>query len=293
MIRQKKTFASVLFTCANTLIMTLILILMVYPFIYMVMRSFSSGSTFGKILLWPSEPTTIAYEMMYKKVKFFDGASVSVLRSTIGPVATILSTYMAAYAISREHLPGRKFFSRFITFSMYFSAGLLPAYLNTVHFHLTGTFWIYIVPGLASAFNMILIKTYIEDMPRSLEESATIDGANDLQTAFFVVFPLCLPVLAAIFLFCFVGQWNSYTDTLLYNANQPRLYTLQYMLSNLLNATLNVSASDVQNQMERQRFNGEALKMAMTVVVCVPVIIVYPFLQKYFVKGILIGSIKG
>ena len=200
---------------------------------------------------------------------------------------------MAGFSLAKEDLIGRKFLSRFITFSMYFSAGLLPAYMNMVSLHMTGTFYVYLIPCLVNAFNMILIKTYIQDLPRSLEESAEIDGANDAHVAFLVVFPLCLPVLAAVMLFEFVGQWNAYTDTLLYNSNVPELYSLQYMLSNLLNATLRVSPSDIQSQVERQRFNSDALKMAMTVVVCLPVLIVYPFLQKYFVKGILIGSIKG
>ena len=293
MIKEKRTVGNVLFHCVNALIMGIVLFTTLYPFIYMVMRSFSSGSTYGKFLLWPSGFTTVAYRMMILKVSFFDGALVSVARSTICPVCTILCIYMAAYSLSKENLIGRKVLSRVITFSMYFSAGLLPAYLNMVSLNLTKTFFVYLIPCLSDAFSMILIKTYIEDMPRSLEESATIDGANDLQIAFSVVFPLCMPVLAAVTLFAFVGQWNAYTDTLLYNSNSPDLFTLQYMLNNLLNATLNVSPTDIQNQVERQSFNGENLKMAMTVVICIPVLIVYPFLQRYFVKGIMVGSIKG
>lgn len=293
MKKQKTQVSDVLFFGVDAIVMAVVVISTIYPFIYMVMRSFSSGSTFGKILLWPSEPTTIAYRMMIEKVNFFDGAVISILRSTICPVCTILCIYMAGFSLAKEDLIGRKFLSRFITFSMYFSAGLLPAYMNMVSLHMTGTFYVYLIPCLVNAFNMILIKTYIQDLPRSLEESAEIDGANDAQVAFLVVFPLCLPVLAAVMLFEFVGQWNAYTDTLLYNSNVPELYSLQYMLSNLLNATLRVSPSDIQSQVERQRFNSDALKMAMTVVVCLPVLIVYPFLQKYFVKGILIGSIKG
>lgn len=293
MIREKRTISGILFDCINGLLMAAIIIMTLYPFIYMVMRSFSSGSVYGKILLWPSEPTLVSYEMMFEKVNFFSGIKVSLLRSTICPVCTILTIFMAAYSLSKEDLIGRKVLSRFISFSMYFSAGLLPTYMNISSLHLKSTFLVYLIPALANVFNMILIKTYIQDMPRSLEESATIDGANDLQIAFRVVFPLCMPVLAAVLLFEFVGQWNAYTDTLLYNSNNPELYTLQYLLSNLLNSTLNISPTDIQNQAERQRFSSEALKMGMTVVVCIPVVIVYPFLQKYFVKGILVGSIKG
>jgi len=293
MVRQKKFLADGLFITINALIMAVVVTMTVYPFIYIVMRSFSSGSTFGKILLWPIDFTTVNYKVMVIRVNFLSGSVISILRSTTTPVCTLICIYMAAFSLSHNDLVARKFISRFITFSMYFSAGLLPVYLNMSQLKLTGTYLIYLLPSLANVFAMILVRTYIQELPGSVEESAIIDGANDFQCAFRVIMPLCLPVLAAMALFEFVGQWNAYTDTLLFNANRPDLYTLQYILHNLLNATLNVSATDVQNVMERQRFNSEALKMAMTVVVCIPVLIVYPFLQKYFVKGLLIGSIKG
>ena len=190
------------------IVMVLVLFVTMYPFIYMLMLSLSSGITYGKMLFWPQGFTVIAYELMISKVKFLDSAMVSVIRATVGPVCTVLVIFMSAFALSQNRLIARKLFSRYVVFSMYFSAGLLPVYLNISGLRLTGTFWVYIIPYLVSAYELILIRTFIQDMPRSLEESATIDGANDLQTAFRVVFPLCLPVLAAVTLFEFVNQWK-------------------------------------------------------------------------------------
>lgn len=275
------------------IVMTLVLFITMYPFVYMLMLSLSSGIVYGKMLLWPQGFSLVAYHLMITKVKFLDSAVVSIIRATLGPACTILVIFMGAFSLSQNRLIARKLFSRYVVFSMYFSAGLLPVYLNISSLKLTGTFWIYIIPYLVSAYELILIRTFIQDMPRSLEESATIDGANDIQTAFRVVFPLCLPVLAAVTLFEFVNQWNSYTDTLLYNAQVPGLFTLQYSLSNYLSKQMNFSPTDFVNKQAQQNFNLDSLRMAMTVVVCLPIAVVYPFLQRYFIKGILVGSIKG
>ena len=282
-----------LFEIGNSFIMLIVSIVSFYPFVYMVMLSFSSGNVFGKALLWPQNFNIIPYQMLITKVDFFSGFPVSILRSTIGPLLTIFVSFMAAYALSRDDLLFRKQISRIIVFSMYFSAGLLPVYMNMASLHLTNTFLVYIIPRMLNAFEMILIRTYIQSMPRTLEESAMLDGANDLKIAFRIIFPLCLPVIAAVLLFEFVGQWNAYTDTLLYNAQRPNLFTLQYILSNFLAKNVNILTTDFSNRAAYDSFNINALRMAMTVLLCVPIVIVYPSLQKYFVKGIMVGSIKG
>jgi putative aldouronate transport system permease protein len=176
---------------------------------------------------------------------------------------------------------------------MYFSAGLLPVYLNIANLGLTGSFWVYILPYLVTVFGLILIRTFIENLPKSLEESAALDGANDMQIAFRIIFPLCLPVIAAITLFEFVNHWNNFTDTLLYNMHTPRLFTLQYVLSNYLVSMFTFSAHDFADRAALMEFNFQTVRMAMSVVICLPIMIVYPFLQRFFIKGILVGSIKG
>jgi putative aldouronate transport system permease protein len=277
----------------NSFIMIFVAAVMFYPFYYMLMLSFSSGDTFAKVLLMPHKPSTLAYELMIYKIRFLDGLKISISRSLLGPVLTLTVTYFGAFALSHKDLLFRKFFARYIVFAMYFSAGMLPGYINMVSLHLTGTFLVYIIPGLVDVFGLILIRTYIEDIPKSLEESAAIDGANDFQIAIKIVFPMCLPVIAALALFSFIGHWNAYIDTLIYNTTKPNLFTLQYILFNYINQVLNFSATDFANQAAMVKYNMQSLKMAMTVVVCVPIFIVYPFLQKYFIKGIMIGSIKG
>jgi putative aldouronate transport system permease protein len=264
-----------------------------YPFYYMLMLSLSGGETYAKVLLVPSGPTISAYDLMINNIKFFESAFISFLRILVGPVLTITVSYFGAYVLARRDLVFRKFLSRFIVFAMYFSAGLLPVYLNMVSLHLTRSFLVYIIPGLVNVFELILIRTYIEDLPRSIEESATIDGANDLRIAAVIVMPLCIPVLAAVMLFEFVNHWNAYIDTLLYNATVPELYTLQYALSNYIKSMVNISATNVASNAALGSYNIQSVRMAMTVVVCIPSIIVYPFLQRYFIKGIMIGSIKG
>lgn len=291
--RKSIYFGNLIFDIFAFVVMFSVFVCTFYPFIYMIMRSFSSGNVYGKVLIWPYNFTPLTYQILFEKVDFMISLPISILRSTLGPVCTLVISYMCAYALAHRDLIGRKLISRFIVFAMYFSAGLLPSYLNIRDLHLNGTFWIYIIPSLLSVYHMILIRTFIEQMPRAIEESALIDGANDLIIAFKILFPLCLPVLAAVILFQFVGQWNAYMDTEIYNAHKPELYTVQYRLSLYLKQTLNLSETELNNPGLLKAFSSEGLQMAMTVIVCIPVVIVYPFLQKYFIKGILIGSVKG
>ena len=281
------------FSILLVVIMLFVVIVCFYPFVYMVMLSLSSGDVYGKALMWPVNFSSLAYSMIADKLDFFSNIWVSVLRSVMGPVLTTLIGFMAAYVLAQDDLIGRKVLSRVIVFSMYFSAGILPVYLNIMHLGLNRSFWVYVLPYAVNVYQMILIRTFIQGQPKALKESAVLDGANDLQIAFKIVFPLCKPVISAVVLFEFVNQWNMYTDTLLYNAQEPKLYTLQYILSNFLAKQMKFSATDFTSPAAMANFNVNSMKMAMAVIICVPVMIVYPFLQKYFVKGILVGSIKG
>ena len=292
-MRHKKGFGEIIFDILLVFVMVFVTIVCFYPFLYMLMLSFSSGDVYGKALLVPVGFSTAAYQMIATELDFFSNIWVSVLRSVVGPILTTFIGFMAAYVLAKSDLIGKKVLSRFIVFSMYFSAGMLPVYLNIMDLGLNRTFWVYLLPYAVNVYEMILIRTFIQGQPKALEESAVLDGANDLQIAFKIVCPLCTPVLAAVILFDFVNQWNMYTDTLLYNAQEPKLFTLQYILSNFLAKQMNFSATNFSNQMNMASFNVDSMKMAMGVIICIPVMVVYPFLQKYFVKGILVGSIKG
>ena len=197
MAKKKIEIGEIVFHVVSTVLIIAVLIMTVYPFIYMVMLSLSSGGTYGKALLWPSNFSLTAYDLMINKVKFLSGAKISLSRAIFGPLCTLVVIYMGAYVLSFRRVMGHKFFNRFVVFSMYFSAGLLPVYLNISNLNLIGSYWVYILPYLCSAYELILIRTYIQSIPRGLEEAALIDGANDVRIAFSIVLPLCVPVLAA------------------------------------------------------------------------------------------------
>ncbi|WP_229750562.1 carbohydrate ABC transporter permease [Paenibacillus nasutitermitis] len=253
----------------------------------------SSENTFAKFLVVPLGFSLEAYRSILTELNFLDGLKISVARSIIGPICTIVVVFMSAYVLSRDELVFRKFFSRYVIFAMYFTAGILPVYVNISDLHLTGSFWVYILPNLVSVFGLILIRAFIQELPKSLEESAFIDGASDFQVAFKIVFPLCVPVLAAITLFEFINQWNAFGDTLLYNSTRSELFTLQYILSNYLkNGTISSATDMTALNQGGKNFTLESVKMAMTVTVCIPILLVYPFLQKYFIKGLLLGAVK-
>jgi multiple sugar transport system permease protein/putative aldouronate transport system permease protein len=187
----------------------------------------------------------------------------------------------------------RKFWYRFVVITMYFSAGLIPAYLNNRMLHLNNTFWIYIIPGLISVYNMILVKTSIEGMPPSLEESAYLDGAGYFRRFIQIVLPLQTPILATIALFTAVGQWNDFFTTQLY-ITDTKLYTLQYVLYELLkqaqamSAALSEESADLINQL-----SPTGVRLTLTAIVILPVILIYPFIQRFYIKGIMIGAVKG
>jgi putative aldouronate transport system permease protein len=223
---------------------------------------------------------------------------VSISRTILGTGLSVLCTAFVGYAVSRRELFRRKFVYRFFIVTMYFNAGLIPWYLNMRNLHLTNNFLAYII-GVISAFNLILVKTYIESVPDSLHESAELDGAGYLTIFFRIMLPLCMPILATIAIFTAVGHWNSFMDTLMLMRNE-NLFTLQYILWQYLNEA-SALARNIQAMMAQgmtvvnssNMLTPTAVKMTIAMVVTLPVLFVYPFFQKYFVRGIMIGAVKG
>lgn len=288
----KKSPGDHAFDIINFILMTCLLLVTLYPFIYVVMYSFSDPTkAYAKILLWPHGFTLDSYKQCFESPNILHSFLVSVARSTLGPLMTMIVIYYGAYALSKRKLIGRSFFSKFVIFTMYFSAGLIPTYMLYARLKLIGTFWVYILPALPSIFNMILIRTYLEGLPGELEESALLDGANDLVVATRIFFPLCKPIIAAVLLFLCVNQWNAFEDTLLYNQSDATLHTLQYTLVNFIkNSPQSLESAEA---IGAGMFSSTSLRMAMTVITILPIGCVYPFLQQYFVEGLMIGSIKG
>ncbi|MGL4737685.1 MAG: carbohydrate ABC transporter permease [Cellulosilyticaceae bacterium] len=223
---------------------------------------------------------------------------VSVLRTVIGTVLTVISCGMLGYLFTQEAMPCRKYLYRMLIITMYVGGGLIPVYLTMKSYHLLNNFWVYILPYTVSAYNVILIKTFIEQLPRSLEESAMIDGAGYIKIFTHIIVPLSKPVLATVAMFAAVGQWNAWFDNNIYMTKE-NLNTLQYLLYQYLNESQRIAA-ELKNAsslgsitaQQASSLSPKAIRMAITIVASMPIFMVYPFMQRYFVKGITLGAVK-
>jgi len=292
--KYKFTLENVLMDFIITVVMVIITMVTFYPFLYILFYSLSSPGTIGtRLLIWPRGFNVNAYSLMLRNISEIPRAFfISVSRTVLGSFLSLFVTSMGAYVMTRRELLFRPFISKYITITMYFSSGMIPMYVLMNNLRLSGTFWVYIIPSLFGVFNMILIRTYIENMPAGLEESAVIDGANDYVLYFRIVLPVIIPVLAAVLLFSCVGHWNAYMDTMLYNAENRRLHTLQYVLMVFVQ-TNTASLEQARRAQNLTVINANTLKMALTIVTIIPILLIYPALQKHFAAGIMIGSIKG
>ncbi|MDQ0090235.1 putative aldouronate transport system permease protein [Paenibacillus anaericanus] len=285
-----------IFDIFNIILMTVILIITLYPFLNVLAISLndSTDTVRGGIYLWPREFTWENYKTIFGYTGLLQGFKITMLRTIAGTILGLISSSMLAYTLSRPDFKSRKFVSIFLALTMYFSGGLVPTYMLMRHLDLIGTFWIYILPSAVSAFNVFIIRSFMDGLPYALQESAKLDGANDFKIYYKIILPLCKPVLATIALFLAVGQWNSWFDTYLYNGNKPNLTTLQFELMKVLASTNQgaamANANDLANQMAQ--VSPDSIKMAITIVVTVPILLVYPFLQRYFVSGMTLGAVK-
>lgn len=282
----KRTLSDTIFHIVMAIVMIVVALIMVYPFLYIINYSLSKQPT--GILLWPKGFTLDSYTQLFRDSDLVHAFFISVARSLIGPVLTLVVTGMAAYVLAIPNLVFGKFIRTFFVMAMYVGAGTIPTYIFMQKYHLRNTFWVYIIPSLCAVFYMILIKTYIESLSTALIEAVRVDGGNDLQCYWRVIFPLCKPVNAAVLLYCIIGQWNSMMDTALYCAMEENLHTLQYLLYNLLATQTSLEA--LKDGMIK--VNPQSIKMAVTVITVLPIMCVYPFLQKYFVSGLMMGSVK-
>jgi len=279
------------------IIMIIVIITTLYPFLNVTAKSFNDpiDTVKGGIHIFPRVFTVSNYTDLFEGGSNLPAAfRMSVLRTLVGMITGVLCCAMFAFALSRSDFMFQRGFTIILVITMYVSGGLIPEYLLIRNLRLINSFWVYIIPGLINAFNVIVIRSFIDNLPFSLQESAKIDGANDLTIFFKITLPLCKPVLATIALFIAVGQWNSWFDTYLYARGNPGLSTLQFELMKILDSAQSVgSATDIYSEgLRSAKRNPEALKMAITVIATVPILVVYPFLQKYFVSGITLGAVK-
>ncbi len=289
------------FDVGNYIFMFILIIITLYPFVNMFALSFNDAndSVRGGIYLWPRDWTMRNYEYVFKESDVFWATFISAARTIIGTIVSVFCTAMVAYTISRSEYALRKFVSVVFIFTMYFSGGLIPTYLLTKELGLLNSFWVYIIPGIIGVFNMIVIRSFIEGLPEGIMESAKMDGAGDFITFTRIVLPLTIPALATVSLFVAVYQWNSWFDVFLYNSSRLELSTLQYELVKILStsntALSSGSAADAYANAQGNNtvVTPTSVRATMTIVASVPIIMVYPFLQKYFVKGMVVGGVKG
>ncbi|MFC4098229.1 carbohydrate ABC transporter permease [Paenibacillus xanthanilyticus] len=287
-----------LFDACNYIFMLLLVFVTLYPFINMFALSFNDAndSIRGDIYFWPREWTLRNYAFVFSESNVFYATFISAARTIVGTAVSVFCTAMLAYAISRPEYKLRKFIAITFIFTMYFSGGLIPNYLLIKELGMLNSFWVYIIPGIIGVFNMIVIRSFIEGLPEGIMESAKMDGAGDLTTFLRIVLPLTLPALATVSLFVAVYQWNSWFDVFLYNSSRHDLSTLQYELVKILSTSdTGSSAADqyADAQGSAEIVTPTSVRATMTIVASLPIIMVYPFLQKYFVKGMIVGGVKG
>ena len=292
----------ILFNIVNYGFFGLFTLLCVYPFYYLIINSISANdlSANGMINFLPRQIHFQNYIEVMKLSGIKTAALISVARTVIGTTCTVLASAYLGFMFTQQKMWKRKFFYRFFVVTMYFSAGLIPMFMTMKLLRLTNSFWVYIIPAIVNPFDIIMMKTYVESTPASLQEAAEVDGAGLMKVFWRILLPTCTPILATIAIWSAVAQWNAFQDTLIYITDQS-LYSLQYLLytyinqanalASLVKASSGGNMSAVANQVTRQ--TPTSIRMTVSVVVVLPILFVYPMFQRYFVKGIMIGAVKG
>lgn len=265
---------------------------MIYPFIHIASVSLSgpAESTRMGFHLYPKDIDLFSWEQVVSQQKIWWGFGNSAFRTVIGTLLTLVAMSMIAYPLSRKTLPHRSFYTMIIVFTMFFGGGLIPSYLLMKELHLMDSRWVYIIPGLVPTFSMLVLRNFFMSIPQEVEESARIDGANDIRVLISIVLPLSKPVLATLALWTAVGHWNAWFDAVLYISDQSK-QVLQFFLREIviLNEDRETFGSAVVGNYKYET----SIKAATVMFAVLPILVVYPFLQKYFVKGTMIGSLKG
>lgn len=294
MKKKKKKIAT--FDVVLIIVMIIIAIITLYPFLNVLAISFNDANDTvkGGITIFPREFTLGNYKEIFEgNSKLPRGLFISVLRTVIGTATGVISSAMVAYVLSRKEFIFNKPITILFVLTMYVSGGLIPEYMVIRQLGLVNNFLVYILPGLISAFNVIVLRSFMEGIPYALTESAMLDGANDFTIFYKIILPLCLPVIATVALFIAVGQWNSWFDTYIYAGSNDSLTTLQYELMKVMDSAASSANVDPNSKiLQVASVNPESIKMAITMVATVPILLVYPFVQKYFVSGMTLGAVK-
>ncbi|MFC4324316.1 carbohydrate ABC transporter permease [Litchfieldia salsa] len=293
---SRKSREDKIFDILNLLLLTTVMLLVLYPLYFVVIASISNPDKVfnGEVWLWPQDITFEGYQRIFQDDRIWIGYKNTIVYSFVGTLVNVTLTLMAAYALSRKDLIGRNFFMIFFVFTMFFSGGLIPTYLVVKDLGMVNSMWALIIPKAVAVWNLIVARTFFQaTIPTELLESAQMDGCSNTKFFLKVVLPLSKPIIAVMVLFYAVGHWNAFFDALIY-LNDEGKYPLQLILRSILiqnEASANM-VGDVESFAAQQRIS-ELIKYGVIIVAAIPLLILYPFIQKYFVKGAMIGSIKG
>ncbi|MDO4512687.1 MAG: carbohydrate ABC transporter permease [Lachnospiraceae bacterium] len=300
-VKYKVSIGDRLISVLTYIIYSIFAFVCAYPFYYIFINTISNNdlSQRGKVIFWPKEVHFTNYAQVMKIEGLFQSLKISVARTVIGTIFTVIIAAFLGYMFTRETMWHRKLWFRMVAATMYFNAGIIPWFITMKNLGLTNNFWVYIFPVAVQPFYIILCKTFVESVPKELQDAAEIDGAGTLRIFFSIIIPVIKPILATVAIFAAVAQWNSFQDTLLL-VTDDKLYTLQYTLYQYINqasslkALVNNSTSSASLAASLAHSQtATSIRMTVTIVVVTPIILVYPFFQRFFTKGIMIGAVKG
>lgn len=297
MYKMKSGLGDKAFIGITFILLTAFAFICVYPFYYIFIGSISSPGAISRgVFLLPVDITFNSYKTIFNTPGIGRSLLISVARTLIGSTFTVFFSSFVAYIFSYKEIPLRKVLYRFFIITMYLSAGFVPYYMLIANMKLRDTFWVYVIPGAISAYFIILAKAYIDSLPDSLREAAEIDGAGIVRIYFVIVVPLCMPIIACLIVFSAVGQWNAWADTM-YFVQKSDLYPLQYrlykMLQNNMADAMRASGSASTAMAAVRQITPTSLRLTMTFVTTLPILVIYPFMQRFFTKGLLLGAVKG
>ncbi|GIP35875.1 carbohydrate ABC transporter permease [Paenibacillus sp. J2TS4] len=285
-----------IFNIINYTLLIIISIIVLYPLVFVVVASFSNPAAVmrGEVWLWPKDLTWVGYKRVFSNTEILTGYWNTIVYTVVGTAINLVMTIAAAYPLSRKDFMLRNTFTAMIVFTMFFSGGMIPTYLLIKNLGMLNSFWVMVIPGAVSVWNILIMRTFFQNgIPYEMQEAASIDGCSNMQILLRIVLPLSMPIIAVMILFYSVGHWNSYFSALIYLTDRDK-YPLQLFLREILvqgqmQEMLDISADTLSDSV----MDAEAIKYAIVIVANLPILMLYPFLQKYFVKGVMIGAIKG
>ena len=298
----KESFSYKVFKVFNFIFMLIIFAVMLLPYLHVLAKALNDGNDtmLGGLTIYPRKLTFANFAALFRDHTMIESAIISIVRVVVGTVLSVATQFAAAYALSKRSLFGRSKIMLFLAIPMFFSGGIIPTYILYVHMGLINNFWVYILPGLCSYYNVMIIQSYIESsVPGNLREAALLDGAGEFTTMYKIVFPLCKPVVATVALWLAVYHWNDWNSTLMY-VTKEKLFTLQYKLMQLIKESERLQklmqdaamTGQTASAMKNIKSTPDSMISAQVIVTTLPIIAVYPFLQKYFMKGITLGAVK-